>query len=113
VQPEPPEQPRGRRGEGGVGPGEHRPHLAHDVASVQRAQPVECQNSDTPLSWTNGDSRTAGSGQQGRGRAAAAGHLQRLLRGVHLGGEEGRRPGQPLLLGAVCGTRAYAEPPGG
>ena len=33
-------------------------------------------------------------------RAAAAGHLQRLLLGLHLGRQEGRRPGEPVLLGA-------------
>ena len=51
-------------------------------------------------------------GQLSAGRrrgAAAAGHLQRLLRRLPGCGEESRRPGQPLLLGAVCGTGNYAE----
>jgi hypothetical protein len=35
------------------------------------------------------------------GRAAAVGDLQRLLLGVHLGGQEGRRTGEPVLLAHI------------
>jgi transposase len=41
----------------------------------------------------------------GRGRAAAAGDLQRRLLGVHLGRDEGRRAGEPVLLGAYPPAR--------
>ena len=52
-------------------------------------------------------------GQLAGDGAAAAGHLQRLLLGLHLGRQKGRRPGEPVLLGAVCRTGDYAEPLGG
>ena len=38
-------------------------------------------------------------GDRGR-RTAAAGHLQRLLQGLRVRREEGRRPGEPVLLGS-------------
>src|SRR6266705_1409748 len=52
----------------------------------------------------------------GRGRRAAQpGHLQRLLQGLRVRGEEGGRPGEPLLLGsrqtALCPGRGREPRP--
>ena len=62
------------------------------------------------IDQATGNRRTA---RPGRGRRRGRGELvisSDFYSVYSSAGQQGRRPGQPLLLGPVCGTRDYAEP---